>query len=464
MSNLSWIERLLAGDPQVRAAECRADIEDEVADHLQALAGRYAAEGESPEAAGAKAQADFGDASRVVRQCLWIHLGDQVMLRSLSLLLGVALCFVGCLLTYASIQTQRDMAAGFKELTSQLARINEREPAAPPPPRRPELHGHLYLGDPSRPAANAYAEIYRLPEGDVQRVVFADEDGKFSVTYLPEGEYSVLTPLVGPGNPIHHTGNAEERHRPLYQVQSLPFEIVFGEADTSIELDVEFQPSDLRIELSSPLAERLGDPVHRIFNALQISFDDVGLPLLPWNPTKTAPRMWPAKGAIADWLDLHQSKLIELGSFESALHLDLGGPRRAHAPGAYYFRAFLGVGIRPPDDPRAMVTHTTEVQRLLALGESWPFLNAPGSLIRPDLARHSTIVKTNPQTITLAPGMRTIVRLKIPSDRNERLGQILFSDTATNEELATACTPVGLEFEVIGQEPLEITDEVEQQN
>ena len=153
------------------------------------------------------------------------------MLRSLSLLLGVALCFVGCLLTYASIQTQRDMAAGFKELTSQLARINEREPAAPPPPRRPELHGHLYLGDPSRPAANAYAEVIRMPEGAVHRVAFTDEQGKFSVTNLPEGEYSVLTPLLGPGNPMHHAGNAEERHRPLYQVQSLPFNIVFGEAD-----------------------------------------------------------------------------------------------------------------------------------------------------------------------------------------------------------------------------------------
>lgn len=467
MSNPSWIERLLAGDPEVRAAALRAEIEEEIADHLAAAAGRYTAEGNPTDAARAKAQADFGDASRVVGQCLWIQLGDQVMLRSFSLAVGIALCSIGCLLVYSSVRTQREVVTGFNELSSQLARLNEREPVAAPIPRRPELHGHLYLGDPSRPAAGAYAEIRRLPEGDTYRVVFADEAGRFTVKHIPEGEYSVLAPQVGTRNRLVNVSGIKDRQLPLHQIQSQPFVMMPGETDVAIGLDIAFRRSELFIELSGSVVEEVRDTDKAygadlfIKDRLELLVFHENLPHLPWNPNKPPPRDWPARGVMEPFM-FPEYFSVPRRSFSAAEPLEFEFPARSWplAPGDYHFGARLlidvlrrdgtplnvsssGFGVKTPKIEDGM---NAKLIQLLHQGGAISATTSQANFRDFDIEKQVTI--------SLAAGMRTRVRLRVPPNRREQLAQVIFGESSTDEQILATCQPVNLEFEVVGQEPL----------
>ncbi|HVU87044.1 MAG TPA: hypothetical protein VHD36_06970 [Pirellulales bacterium] len=149
-----------------------------------------------------------------------------------TLVIGVALLAAG------GWQAQRNLAARTAELSDQLASLTATQEAMLAQQRPPEITGHCYLGDKSKPAANVLVKIYRFPDvagnlttGVIVDAVETDADGHFKTGALQYGEYSVIAPLQVP------QGESQES---LYyrEIQSRPMTVVTGSGVTHVTLDV----------------------------------------------------------------------------------------------------------------------------------------------------------------------------------------------------------------------------------
>lgn len=462
MHNPLWIERILAGDATARAAELRADIEDEIADHLEQSAQRCRALSESPQGAEQLAREAFGDVSEIVGRCLWVHLGDRVMLRSLTLFAGVALCLLGSLLAYASLSAQRQMAAGLDNLAGQLAQLEQRVAKPPAPLRQPVVQGQLYLGDAAQPAARCELEIRRLPDGDTVRALRTDDNGRFSASHLPDGEYFLLTSLVGKKNAAMAFEKDDFRPRRMYQVQSAPFYVSLGSEDVAISLDVQHRRSALQLEFSEPVTETIGDPQQMLGNRIEMLLFPEELTDLPWTPNMLAPAVWPAHGVYGKMMaagahTFQRPDAYNVQSFDYAA--TVWGDTFSLAAGPYRFAVRLhvggagqasggGGGFGGPDRRSKAMKRLDEARARAARHEPLFTYFGPLSL---ETARAG--VEKYPR-ITLAPEMRTRVRLTVPPERQERLERVLLDENSTDEELAAAAEMIELKWEVVGQEPL----------
>src|SRR5688572_25806719 len=77
-----------AARPAPQPDEVRAEIEAEIADHLAAAMAAKERTGIDHETAKRQALERFGNVKRVIWQCFWIRLGDQIMFRAAA----VAFC------------------------------------------------------------------------------------------------------------------------------------------------------------------------------------------------------------------------------------------------------------------------------------------------------------------------------------------------------------------------------------
>lgn len=258
-----------------------ADIEAELADHLECAATEARQQGVGPEDARQAALSRFGDVRRIVRQCWWIRQGDQIMLKSLQTAL-LALIVVGlAALAVVGWRWQRDFARQMGDLTDKLAAIADRPAVAPEAPavQAPslrEIRGYAYVGDESKPAAGAFISVWNFQSGAQVCWLNADDKGRFRTGILPEGEYTVSAAYASERNQqawINHDamraraggtsgGAANPPHErqferlPLYHLESGPIALQTGLATPVLKLDLALPAGEISWELSGKLADR----------------------------------------------------------------------------------------------------------------------------------------------------------------------------------------------------------------
>ena len=71
--------------PDDTPRDLAAELEAEFADHLALVARDEMLCGRAPDAAREKAKERFGDVTKIERQCRWVHQGDAVMLRTVTI-------------------------------------------------------------------------------------------------------------------------------------------------------------------------------------------------------------------------------------------------------------------------------------------------------------------------------------------------------------------------------------------
>jgi len=110
-----------SGDPQ----QVRSEIEAEIADHLASSASALVRDGADPVAAEEQARRSFGNVSRVAWQCLWIRLGDQIMFRAATIVIGILMAIGIVALAWNGWQVQRTMNEQMDDLKAELAALNQ---------------------------------------------------------------------------------------------------------------------------------------------------------------------------------------------------------------------------------------------------------------------------------------------------------------------------------------------------
>jgi hypothetical protein len=170
--------------------------------------------------------------------------------------------------------------------------------------RPAEIRGTCYLGDRSRPAENVDVSIYQLPDMKVVRRVATDAQGKFRSGFLPTGEYLILVPLIGKGNPLFPFSSEESNiatNGPVYRLQTAPMTVYPGMRAPEVELDVQMIDAgqlsfELAGEVPNQLTQTVSDADYRI-ELLVFCNAEPGMPALPIDPLKSATaHSWPLVG------------------------------------------------------------------------------------------------------------------------------------------------------------------------
>lgn len=317
----------------------RSEIDAEIADHLALSASELARRGSLPEAAAADALRRFGDVASVRRKCWWIQQGDQVMFRVLAGGLLVTLILATLALGVGGWRVQSALADRLDRLTDELNSLGAAQQAlldkrAAQPP---EIRGHAYLGDPTRPAADVEMQIWNASDMKIFRRVRTDAEGRFRSNTLPPGDYFVLAPSVGDLN-FHYTEmkQGEVLTTYAYLVQSEPLYLYAGGEARDISLDVKLSCGQVSMEFHPPELELKDDVKER----LRFRFVLRALPQtyhrLPLNPNDFAAELhWPLKGIT----------MGDLG-FESIDHLDTDPVLVMHRQRTLPLPGFYEIGVR----------------------------------------------------------------------------------------------------------------------
>lgn len=238
----------------------REDIEAEIADHLASAAAEIVGAGCSALDAEQRARERFGNVAAIRRKCWWIQQGDQIMWRWFGIGLFLALVTAIAAVGIGGWKVQVAMADRLDRLTDELAFIHRGQEAMlarQPAETVPEIRGSAYLGDPSRPAANAELQIWNATELKLFRRVRTDGSGRFRSHSIPPGDYFVLASLLGAD------GKEPYSTYPLpqivaHQVQSSPLYAYAGDELPDLSLDLLFRFGQLSLEIIAPEIEPTG--------------------------------------------------------------------------------------------------------------------------------------------------------------------------------------------------------------
>ncbi|MBI2826483.1 MAG: hypothetical protein HYX69_17545 [Planctomycetia bacterium] len=308
-----------------------AELEAEIADHLAAAAGELMRRGETPDAAAQLARGRFGDVERIKRQCWWIQKGDEVMFRTLGIGLLSLLAIGVVVVAVGGWQLQRNFAARTEELSAQLASLTKTQQAMLAQQRPPEITGHCYLGDPSKPAADVEVKVYRFSEiaglsssrrGLLVRRVRTDSDGRFQTGVLTAGDYSLLAPLQAPSadNDVQALLFAELQTRPQF--------LTTGSDAPPEKLDV-LASAHLRLEYDESIPDVIpfGDHEFPVSRNIYVG----GACEFPTPPTCEPPNeRWPLPGGsgVAQGYPskLPQAYYIPAGTYPASASISIGRP------------------------------------------------------------------------------------------------------------------------------------------
>lgn len=128
----AWLERfgLFARTPDARpASEIAAEIDAEIAFHLEQGARSLEDQGFTPDAARSAAEARFGDVQRVRRACVLVQLGERIMLQRIQVVLTASLLVAVVFLAVAALRSQREVSAQRDLSEVLLARLASLQPA-----------------------------------------------------------------------------------------------------------------------------------------------------------------------------------------------------------------------------------------------------------------------------------------------------------------------------------------------
>lgn len=131
----AWLERLgwFARAPDARPVnEIRADIDAELAFHVEEATREEIARGRDPEQAHAEALRRFGDVERVRRECAWTQLGERIVMQRVQVLLTAVLIAAVGLLLWSNRTARAALEVERQTHATLLARIETRLDALAP--------------------------------------------------------------------------------------------------------------------------------------------------------------------------------------------------------------------------------------------------------------------------------------------------------------------------------------------
>lgn len=304
-------------------------------------------------------------------------------------------------------KVQVAMADRLDRLTEELASIHRGQEAMlarQPAETVPEIRGTAYLGDPSRPAANAELQIWNATEMKLFRRVHTDRSGRFRSHSIPPGDYFVLAALLAAnGKEVYSTYPMPQIIR--HFVQSRPLYAYVGDELPEISLDLLFRFGQLSLEIVAPEMEPTG--TEWLDSALaEMQY----LPELTLAPTKRAPA----------------SPLDPNGD-----HLNVEWPLRGRAFHGPWWEFLLrppigGTAAEPLRNYPALWLGEYKVDVVVAA----MFDEKPFNKLNPDrLGMHSTqaAISNEAVTIKIEEGKRTHLRITMPKAIADELGQMLLA-------------------------------------
>jgi len=164
----TWLERLglFARAPDARPlSEIAADIEAELAFHVEETTQELVAGGMTANVARAEALRRFGDYERIRRECARTQMGERIMMQRIQVVLTAVLIAAVGLMMWSNHEARASMAAERAASTALIARIEA------------QLAGRLAKQDGATPPmsspAVAYVEQVPMRPGE-----YLDENGK----------------------------------------------------------------------------------------------------------------------------------------------------------------------------------------------------------------------------------------------------------------------------------------------
>lgn len=121
-----WLEKLglFARSPDARPlSEIAADIDEELAFHVEESARALTAEGLDADSARAEALRRFGNFGRIRRECARTQMGERVMLQRIQLVLTATLVVVVGLMAWSVRESRSALAAERQASTELMARL-----------------------------------------------------------------------------------------------------------------------------------------------------------------------------------------------------------------------------------------------------------------------------------------------------------------------------------------------------
>ncbi len=294
----AWMRKSLGPRLQSNNDNVTNDIAAELADHLAESTTAARVRGLNEEQAKAHAANRFGDVAAILRQCWWIKKGEVIMFRSAAIILG-CICVIGLFtVAYSAWRIEASFTDQMGTLSQELSELNETGARflSQPQATQMEIAGHLYLGDPSVPAASGEVEIWDAMEMTVVRRVRSEADGSFRSGALTFGDYFVIAPLQGMTNEIVTIdGNKNAHHRYAAQSQTIALHTASG---TEIcNMDVLLPNGGLAVEIVGDLPRVAADGLARVH--LHGKFlSGYNTTRLPWDRDKTLPDAFPLHGTF----------------------------------------------------------------------------------------------------------------------------------------------------------------------
>jgi len=186
------------------------------------------------------------------------------MFRWLGVALAGSLIIAVLALAVGGWRVQTAMADRLDDLAKELASLHQDQQqllAQKPAQAAPEIRGRAFLGDESRPAADAEVQIWNASEMKLFRRLRTDRDGQFRSHSLPAGDYFVLAPLLAENGKQPYAKTNDKQPYALaprgafqYRLQSRPIYAYAGAEIAPLALDLQLRFGQVSFEFAQPKA------------------------------------------------------------------------------------------------------------------------------------------------------------------------------------------------------------------
>lgn len=221
------------------------------------------------------------------------------MFRWLAITLMSVMLIAVLTLAVGGWRVQTALANRLDTLTDELSSLHRAQEKLldRDPIETPKIEGQAYLGNASRPAANAEVWIMNASNMKLFRRLWADADGRFRSNPLPEGDYFVLAPLLtatGHTPSVIFPGNRGIH----YYLQSQPLYVYPGTQLDPLALDLELDGGQVSYEIVGPRPREDGsEPPIQYRSRFILMPGYPSPPTLPTDPNgEGVTKHWPLRG------------------------------------------------------------------------------------------------------------------------------------------------------------------------